>query len=818
MLKNYFITAFRKFWRNKSFSLINILGLAIGISTSLVIYLIVQYDFSFDKFHKEGDRIYRVVSKFDFSGETFYNSGIPYPLGAVMQKEVSGLKETAPFATWNFDIKVSITGKPSGVPGIFRKQKNIVFVDEHYFNLFAYTWVKSSPKIALQHPYQVVLSESYAALYFPKLTVSEIIGKEIIFNDTVRTTVTGIVKDFTQNTDLTFKAFVSKATLENTSLKPMSWNDWGNTTSESQLFIKLAEGTGLEHIQKQLKGIYLKYNKPKPEERNKVPYRLQPLRDVHFNQNFGNFFDNHLAHKPTLYGLLAVAAFLLFLGCINFINLTTAQASQRAKEIGIRKTVGSSRAQLIVQFLTETFILTLIATILSIAIGPLLLKVLSDFIPAGLNFSIGQQPELILVLLLLAVSVSVLAGLYPALILSGFKPVLILKNQAYTNTGKTRSFWLRKTLTVSQFVIAQFFIMAAILVSKQISYTLNKDLGFEKNAIIYFQTNFFDTVHSHKAVLMQKLKSIPEVALVSLSNNPITSNSTWSSTMKYKDGKKEIETNVQLKMGDTNYIRLYGLKLLAGRNLYQSDTAKEVIINQTYARILGFQEPQQAIGKFIEWNNGQKPIVGVIADFHQQSLHAPIKPLAMASWSQNQRTFNIMLHPQNGAGTGWKTAVAKIGKAFTQVYPEDDFEYNFQDETIAKYYQSEQNISRLLMWSTGLTIFISCLGLLGLAIYVTNQRTKEIGIRKVVGATVAQLIALLSKDFLKLILLAFVIAIPIAWWGANKWLENFAYRTTVSWWVFAVGGSIIILFALVILVLKTYKVASINPVKSLRTE
>ncbi len=360
--------------------------------------------------------------------------------------------------------------------------------------------------------------------------------------------------------------------------------------------------------------------------------------------------------------------------------------------------------------------------------------------------------------------------------------------------------------------------MATILVSKQIGYTINKDLGFKKDAIIYFQTNFFDTVRNNKAVLMQKLRSIPEIAMVSLSNSSIASNGTWSSTMKYKDGKKETETNVQLKMGDTNYLKVYGLRLLAGRNLHQSDTAKELIINETYARILGFQDPQIAIGKYIEWDNKQQPVVGVVANFHQQSLHTPIKPIAIASWAQNQRTFNIALQPQNEGGTAWKSAIEKIRKAFTEVYPDDDFEFSFQDETIAKYYQSEKNISRLLIWSSGLTIFISCLGLLGLAIYVTNQRTKEIGIRKIVGATVLQLVTLLSRDFLKLIALAFVIATPITWWSANRWLENFAYRTNISWWVFALGGCLIILFAFAILIAKTYNAATANPVKSLRAE
>lgn len=288
--------------------------------------------------------------------------------------------------------------------------------------------------------------------------------------------------------------------------------------------------------------------------------------------------------------------------------------------------------------------------------------------------------------------------------------------------------------------------------------------------------------------------------------------------MKYKDGKKEVETDVQVKLGDTNYIKLYQMKLLAGSNLPYSDTVHSFIINEVYTHILGFQQPQQAIGKYIEWDGKQVSIVGVVANFHQHSLHEPIKPLIITTRSSQERNFSIALRPQNAEGSTWKTAISKIEKAFKQVYPEDDFEYTFFDESIAKYYTAEQNISRLLMWATGLAIFISCLGLLGLAIYITNQRTKEIGIRKVVGATVTQIVSLLSKDFLKLIITAFVISIPIAWWGANAWLQNFAYKTTLSWWVFLAGGLLMFFIALIILCIRTFKAAMANPAKSLRTE
>ncbi len=815
MIKNYFKTAVRNLAKNKVFSLINVAGLSIGISSALVIFLIVSYDFSFDKFEKDRDRIYRIVSNFTFSGESYHNSGITYPMGKAVKNEATGIEVVAPFYTWEEAGKVSIPGATKD-PVVFKKQERAVFADENYFKLISYQWLAGSAKTSLQQPYQVVLTESNAALYFPKQKAADIIGKEIIFNDTIRTRVSGVVKNLDQNSDFNFKTFVSKATQETHLMSPQDQNEWGNTTSASQLFVKLSPGTSRAHIEKQVIGLYNKYHKKDPDDHSTTSFGLQPLPDMHFNTDYGLFDGGRSAHLPTLYGLLAVAAFLLLLGCINFINLTTAQASQRAKEIGIRKTMGSTRQQLIFQFLSETFLLTLCATILSILITPLLLKVFSDFIPEELHYSLN--PGILAFLGILVVTVSLLSGFYPALILSSYKPVLVLKNQAGTNTGKTRNVWMRKTLTVSQFVIAQVFIIGTILVSKQISYTLNKDMGFKKDAIVYFRTNYYDTVQSHRFVLINKLKSIPEIAMISLANDPPSINSVWTSTMKYKDGKKELETDVQVKLGDTNYIRLYQMKLLAGANLPNSDTTKSVIINEAYSKFLGFNDPDKAIGKNIEWDNKSIPITGVVANFHQRSLHEPIKPLLITTRTKQQRSINIALQPQNAEGTVWKTAIAKMEKAWKEVYPDDEFEYNFVDDTIKKYYTAEQNISKLLIWATGLAIFISCLGLLGLVTYITNQRTKEIGVRKVIGASITQIISLLSKDFLKLVLIAFIIAVPLAYWGAYKWLQNFAYKTDISVWIFIAGGMIMFIMALIILCIRTFKAASANPVKSLRTE
>jgi ABC-type antimicrobial peptide transport system permease subunit len=805
MFKNYFKIAFRNLQSNKLYSAINIFGLAIGISSSLIIFLIVQYDFGFDKFEKGGDRIYRVVVHGDFNSPE-----VPFQLGDAVKNQLTGLDVVAPFTLWSEFTKVSIAKPKKAKPAVFKNESTIVFTDKQYFKLINYKWLAGSPESSLSGPYQTVLTEQNAKRFFPGLPLNEIPGKEISFNDTILTTVTGIVANLKQNTDFNFQTFVSLATEK--SLHP-------EKRASTQLFIKLSKNTDPKHMINQIAEVYHLLPRTNSTRHPDLPLKLQPLSDLHFSTVYDSF-GQRKAYMPELYGLMAIAGILLLLACINFINLTTAQSSQRAKEIGIRKTLGSSRKQLIFQFLSETFILTMIATFISIIFAPLLLKAFSDFIPKGLHFNI-QQPGVILFLFITTALVSLFSGIYPALILSSFKPVSILKNQLVAGKANTGRLFFRKTLTVSQFVIAQFFIIATLIVGKQIHYELTKDMGFKKEAIIYFGTNYSDTSSAKRKVLFQKFKAIPEIANVSLAGFPPSTNGSLGDFLTYKTGDKEITTDVRIKPADTNYIKLYGIKLLAGTNVTESDTTTSLLINEKYCQILGFKNPQEAIGKYVESNNlgGDKILIaGVFSNFIQGSLHDEIMPLVIFNKPEWELTFNVALMPQNAEGTVWKSAINKIGKSFKKIYPDTDLEIHFLDESIAEYYTAEQNISRLLKWATGLAIVISCLGLFALVIYTTNQRTKEIGIRKVVGASVSQIITLLSKDFLKLILIAFIIAIPIVWLAANKWLQNFAFKIDLSVLIFILGGLIMLLPALIILLLRTYKAAAANPVESLRSE
>jgi putative ABC transport system permease protein len=825
MIKNYLKIAFRGFWRHKLFTLINILGLSIGISAALVIYLVVQQDFSFDTFYPDSDRIYRVVTDISVTGEEYYNGGVCGPLPGAVRESVPGLSGSAPFFIID-EFTLNHTGALIPVSSNhtlkFKYREDMVLADQRYFNLFPYHWVAGS-KASLNQPFTVVLTAAKAKKYFPSLDYLQMLGKLIIYGDSIKTTVTGIVDAHEENTDFNFTDFISHSTAEHVDILKGNIQpaNWGSTTPSSQFFVKLSPKTSVDHIEKQLNDLVKIYG-PSPGENtgSKRSFHLQKLSDVHFEEQYASFHER-TANRSTLYGLLIIGSFLLLLACINFINLATAQASRRAKEVGILKTMGSSRVQLAAQFLSETFLITLLSVIVSAAEAPVILKVFADFIPPGVSADFLHQPGLLFFLFLLTVAVSFSSGFYPSIILSGYKSVHVLKNQSNTNTGKTRNALLRKSLTVSQFVIAQFFIMATLMVSKQIYYALHKDLGFQKEAILFISTPWNSKNPNLKSVFMNKIKALPQVEIAGIGGASPSSDNTHSTEVTLNDGKKEIKTDVQERFGDENYIKVYKIKLLAGRNLQPNDFSKAFLINATYAKLLGFKNPEEAVGNFLNYSGKKMQIIGVTGDFYYRSLHSPIKPLVILTRSDNSYfsgTFHIALKPQTEGGGEWKKAIGNMEAAWKALYPDELFQYQFFDESITKLYESEQHTSFLLTWSACLSVIISCLGLLGLAIYTTNQRTREIGVRKVLGATVTQIVKLLSTEMVLLVVLAFVIVTPIAWWAMHAWMQSFADRTPLSWWIFLLSGAGMLLVALLTSAFQTVKASVANPAESLRTE
>ena len=801
--------------KHKVFSLINVIGLTIGLSASFVIGLMIYYDATFDTFHNDGDLIYRVVTDFNSPEGKDYNPGVTLALENTIKDNlnlevVSGFYIERPSKVENKELASE-----------FKWPNFVIFADANYFKIFDYKFLAGDDTNVLSNPNNVILTEKRAADYFPNTAPEDIIGKTLVYNDSLNITVTGIVENFKERTDFVFEEFISHPTLLQTRLKEDFLNkSWDNTNSNSQLFVKLKASSGLSAIQNRLADLAKEHEDEEDKEYGyEQMFTLQPLTDIHFNEDYGIYdWSKGQASKTLLTNLAFVALFLLVLGCINFINLNTAQASQRAKEIGIRKTLGSSRKQLIGQFMGETFLLVLISALLSLVLSKWLINVFSDFVPQGLSFELFKTPLILIGIIVLLLVVTFLSGFYPALVLSKFNTVSVLKNHLADGEKKVK---LRKFLTVFQFAIAQVFIIATLLVGKQINYLLNKDMGFKTEAIVSIRSPRSEGELSKKELYAEKLRGISQIKDVSIGGVPPASFSTNSSEITYMDGDKEVKSELQFIFGDTNYSKLFELEFLAGRTI-RNDTIKELVINETCRKRLGFKNPGDAIGKTIELNDENIPIVGVMTDFHQRSLKSEIKPMALRGdwyrprWSQFQA---VHIAFQNKSSDGLKGTLSEIKKAYTSVYSEvDDYDVNFMDETVERFYKRERKVSKLLNWATGLSILISCLGLLGLVIYTTNRRVKEIGVRKVLGASILQINALLCKEFLILVAIAFIVAAPVAWYGINNWLQDFSYKTNISFWVFLLSGCTMIFFALLVISAKTLQAANVNPVNSLRSE
>jgi putative ABC transport system permease protein len=816
MLKNHFLIAVRNIWRNKTFSFIHIFGLSIGISASIVIFLIVKYELSFDKFQSHPERIYRVVMDMKFNGQVGHSSAIPAPLPGAIAAEVTGVELNVPIMQFQGDASVKVSvASPTGItPKVFKKQPDVVFTTADYFELLPIQWLAGSAPTAMKEPFSVVISESRMKQYFADAAPGDVIGRQVTYNDDLTVTITGVVRDLEEITDFTSREFISYVTISKTAMQQNFmmevWDDW---MAYSKGWVKLSDSNDKAAVELQLNLLLAKYNKNlRNDEANSMAFKLQPLDNVHFNNEYAGF-GTRTAHAPTLYALLAIAAFLLLLGCINFVNLSTAVASHRAKEIGIRKTIGSTKKQLVVQFLCETLTMCVLASILSISIAPLLLQLFSDFIPQGVSFDVVRQPSILLFLGGLTVTVSLLSGVYPAFVLSQFRPAVVLKNQAFAGSP-TRSAGLRKILTVSQFAIAQFFVIAALMISKQIHFSLNQDLGYRKDAIINFEVPRENPGNAD--VLTNQVRTLAAVEDVSVGFLPPATEGGAFSGVKFNNGTEVIAPNIQVRWGDPKYIDVYKISLVAGRNIRGGEKVNEAIINEACARALGFTNVSDALQKeLINPNGTTTPIVGIMKDFHEGSFHRPIGPLFFRA-GDNKRIFHVALHASQSSN--WQKTISEIKESYAGLYPESDFSYSFFDETIAGFYKQEQNISRLLNWAMGLSILISCLGLLGLVIYISEARSKEIGIRKIMGASVMSLITMLSSEFILLVLIAFAIAAPVAWYAIDQWLETFVYKTEISWWIFLVGGFSLVLIAFITLSTQTFRSARSNPVNSLRNE
>jgi putative ABC transport system permease protein len=813
MFRNYFMTAWRNIVNKKVYTIINVLGLSLGLCTCIVIYLICNYEFSFDSFHPDKKYIYRVMGDVtENTGNKLHFGRLPFAVSQNGNSEISGIDNIAGAIPFNASISIpgdNVPAKKFESKAADSKYITTAIVQPGYFRIFKYQWLAGNPVNALAEPLKVVLTENKAKQYFGNQGFNDIVGKRIVYDDSLTVTVSGIIKDWNKNTDLGFTDFISSSTLHSNYLKSkINIHSWAEPFMNTWTFLKLSRNTSPAKLTAQLESLVKRHAAADV----KLSLRLEPLSEVHFN---ADVIENPIrtAHKPTLYGLMAIALFISILAIINYINLSTAQSIQRAKEVGVRKALGGSRASLISQFLTETLALTIVAVSLAMLLVNPVLATFHSFIPKGVEVDFFNPSTAVFLLLVTAVT-SLLAGLYPAKVLSSHLPVFVLRVSGAQREGEK---WiLRKGLIIFQFVVSLIFIIASIVIGRQLAYTRDKDPGFNANAIVILSTPRGDNV-SKISVLAEKVKKISSVNHVALQWLPPMTENARGMQLKFKSNdEKEIE--VGQVAGNENFIPLYEIKLLAGRNLEPADTVKEFVINEALLKFMDCKHPQDAIGKILYWNDKPYPVVGVVSDFHIGSFHDLITPLCIINRPERESSLAIKLATKGKHSNTIRGTLSQIERAWKQIYPNATFEYQFYDESLELLYEKDLQTATLVNTAMAITIFISCIGLFGLMLFIVEKRAKEISIRKILGAGIVNIVVMLSKDFVVLVIIALLVASPIAWYCMNQWLQSFAYHIHINGWVFLFAGMGAIFIALITVSLQAIKAAIANPVKSLRTE
>jgi putative ABC transport system permease protein len=819
MLKNYFRIAWRIISRNRLYTLISVLSLSLGICGCIVTWLVTHYELSFDKFHPDGDRIYRLGNARD----DFKSSYIIPPMPDVIRKTVPGVDAVTTFFPFQGGrlVTVPAAGKKPAVQFSTTVEGqdrlgDYIIADEDWFSIFKYQWLVGGPAV-LRLPFTVVLSEDRARQYFGPQPAESYLGRELIFEDSLRVRVAGIVKEWKANTDLPFTEFISFATIDASFLSDKRqmddwvWHGGGPNWIWPQCFTKLAKGVKTEEVSARLQAI----GRQVVGSDSAHPFRvlLQPLADIHFNSDFVDD-GTRKAHLPTLYSLLGVAVFILILGTVNFVNLSTAQSIQRAKEIGVRKVLGSGRSSIVAQFLTETAIITVLAVAVAALLVRPVMAYFREYLPAGVHFRL-RDPSNLLFLSGVTMITTLLAGFYPAKVLAGYLPVLSLKGGGAQ--GGKEKWLLRKSLIVFQFTISLVFIIVSLLMGNQIRYMLETDYGFKADAIVTIAGKYgmLDTTGKIK-VLEQELRRLPGIAeVVREAKAPID----WGTIMTVeRKGKEDITLNANMDFANEQFIPFYGMRIVAGRNIRRSDTLSEWVINQTAAQSLGFSRPADAVGQMLYCNDKAFPIVGIVADFHQNSFKYAVEPVVIGHVPGFEHFLGVKLASAGKSPENVKNALATMEKIYKDIYPHNMFRYTFLDEAIADQYETEQKTAALVRAVMVLAIFISCMGLFGLAMFTARRKMTEISIRKVLGATTSDIAALLNKGFVGLVLLSLVLASPLAWWLTDRWLRDFAYRTPVAWWVFPMAGAGAVVIALITVSFQSIRAAKANPVKNLRSE
>jgi len=805
MIKNYFIVAFRNLTKNKSYSLLNILGLSAGLTCFAFIALWVTDELSYDRFNEKADRIVRVVGKVTTASEVFDHAVSSVPMAHALQTDYPEVENTVRLEM--NDAIVKNGEKQFSEPGI-------LLADASFFDVFSYYLKEGDPKTALAQPYTIILTESMAKKYFGN---EDPVNKSltVFLYDGVGSgkpyKITGVIPDPPKNAHFTFNFLVSFKTIEVYEPESTTQDGWGNNGYYTYLLLKdKADIPKMQanmpafterHIGKEMKQWQMRYD-----------YTLQPLKSIHLN--------SHVRYEiaPTgsmqyIYIFSAIGIFILLIAGINYMNLATARSVQRAKEVGIKKVLGAVKWQLVMQYMTEAVMITLFSLLLAFVLTSLLNPLLQQV--SGKNLSIFNSPALILFLFGIALLLGILSGLYPAFFITAYKPVNVLKGSFKSSAGAV---WLRKTLVVVQFTISVVLIVGILVVNSQLSFIRHKDLGYKKDALISLKVNGNSDVIKGFDAFKNALMADPLVSGVTTSNSLLIGGlGNGGATTITGDGKPVVSSIYKLRI-ENDFIDVYGIKLLAGRKFSANAMAdsNSYILNEAAVRSFGWGTPEKAINKPFANGDRKGHVIGIVKDFHFNSLQHPVEPVVMqVRYATNGRFSQITVKADMSKP---KESVAWIEQNWKKYFPGALLEYDFIDKKLNAQYQAEDRFAGFFSYFSVLSLLIACLGLLGLTAYATQQRTKEIGIRKVLGATIPGIAALLSKDFLKLVLIAFVLAVPIAWFAMYNWLQDFAYRITISWWVFAVAGVAAFLIAFFTISIQAIKAAMANPVNSLRTE
>jgi len=784
-----FRIAVRQAVRNKEQTIIKIAGLAVGIAVCLVIFLVVRFETSFDDFHPSRDHIYRVVSVFKTPQGIGYESGVPFPTASALRHDYPQLKNVASILSLGGDGLITLrTGKK------FQETNSILYAEPQFFDMFAFHWLSGDKQKALTGPNTVVLTRSMAVKYFGDWTSA--VGSTLKLDNNRLLQVTGVLEDVPANTDFPLRVVISYATLRNTGVSGVL-NNWVSIFAQHYCFVTLPDNLSEATFNKDLANVVRRY---KPAENYNEGMMVVPLKDMHYDTRF-NTFHNHPFSRALIRTLNLVGLFVLLIACVNFVNLSTAQAINRAREVGVRKVLGGTRLQLLRQFMAETCLLVMIATAVAVLSCDMTLPWFNRLLGVNLTLDAIAGWSLLAVVL----GTTVLAGFYPSIVLSGFNPVTAFSSKTVPgNVGSN----LRRVLVVFQFALSQALIICVLIIIGQVDYFRTVPMGFDKDAILI--THMPD--NSKMRLLRNQLVQTPGVEKVSFSfASPMDVNTDWNSDIIY-NGVPQHDFGVNLKWADSVYPSLYHFRLLAGRLVPGPYT---MIVNESFLRKLGIHRPSDALGAKVIINGiGDTSIIsGVVRDFNIAPLQDTIRPVILENWDRVYSTINIKLTP-----TMITRALPAIEKIWKEAYPDDVYEYRFLDESIARYYVQENQMASLYKIFAALAVFISCLGLYSLVSFMAANRAREIGVRKVLGASTGNIVYLFTREFILLVLLSFLIAAPVAGFCMEKWLENYAFHFKPGPVLYLEAICISIVIAWLSVGYRSLKASMANPVESLRTE